>query len=202
MENTYPNESRLKSFLKSLRMNESTISMALGALVVVVVGVLVYNYFSSVNKVKETDQLASGVTLVEEAGELVPDELPVTHTVVKGEHLWAIAERYYDTGYNWIDIASENNLVNADSIGEGQELIIPRVGIKVVEKPEVAGAITASDKSILNDQYTVAKGDYLWDIAVRAYGDGYQWTKIWEANKETVVNPNIVEAGMILRLPR
>ena len=182
-------------------MNESTISMVLGAMVVVVVGILVYNYFSSVNKV-ETDQLAEGVALVEEGGELVPDQLPVTHTVAVGEHLWSIAERYYDTGYNWVDIASENNLVNANSITEGQELSIPRVGVKVVEKPEVAGAVTSTEESILNDQYTVNKGDYLWDIAVRAYGDGFQWTKIWEANKETIINPDVVEAGMVLKLPR
>jgi len=201
MDEVYPSESKLKNFLKTLRMNESTISMVLGAMVVVVVGILVYNYFSSVNKV-ETDQLAEGVALVEEGGELVPDQLPVTHTVAVGEHLWSIAERYYDTGYNWVDIASENNLVNANSITEGQELSIPRVGVKVVEKPEVAGAVTSTEESILNDQYTVNKGDYLWDIAVRAYGDGFQWTKIWEANKETIINPDVVEAGMVLKLPR
>jgi len=201
MNDIYPSESKLKNFLKTLRMNESTISMVLGAMVVVVVGILVYNYFSSVNKV-ETDQLAEGVALVEEGGELVPDQLPVTHTVAVGEHLWSIAERYYDTGYNWVDIASENNLVNANSITEGQELSIPRVGVKVVEKPEVAGAVTSTEESILNDQYTVNKGDYLWDIAVRAYGDGFQWTKIWEANKETIINPDVVEAGMVLKLPR
>ena len=44
------NNFKLKKFLKAIRLNESTISTVLGALVVVVVGVLIYNYFTSVNK--------------------------------------------------------------------------------------------------------------------------------------------------------
>jgi len=42
----------LKNFLKKLKLNESTISMILGALVIVVVGVLIFNYFRGVGKPK------------------------------------------------------------------------------------------------------------------------------------------------------
>jgi len=203
MDEAYPSGSKLKRFLKSLRMNESSISMALGALVVVVVGILVYNYFSSINKVAEPGMITQeGVELIEEEGEFVPKDLPATHMVAQGEHLWAIAERYYGTGYNWVDIAQENQLINADLLAEGQVLVIPRTGIKVVEKPkpvEVTGTTTAS---ILGEEYMVAKGDHLWSVAVRAYGDGYRWAEIWEANQDMVVNPDAIEIGMILRLPR
>ena len=46
----------LKKLLKALRMNESIISTLLGGLVVVVVGVLIYNYFSSINKTGDIDE--------------------------------------------------------------------------------------------------------------------------------------------------
>jgi len=46
-------EDRLKSFLKKIRLNESTISVILGALVIVVVGALIFNYFRSVKRPQE-----------------------------------------------------------------------------------------------------------------------------------------------------
>ena len=51
------------------------------------------------------------------------------------------------------------------------------------------------------DVYVVEKNDSLWKIAVRTYGDGYQWTKIWQENKSKLNNPNNLEIGMILNLP-
>ena len=68
--NTFENEtSKLKRFLKTIRLNESLISTLLGGLVVVVVGVLIYNYFSSVNKsVEQVEVIADGVQFIEEDG--------------------------------------------------------------------------------------------------------------------------------------
>ncbi|MPN57839.1 hypothetical protein SDC9_205535 [bioreactor metagenome] len=50
-------------------------------------------------------------------------------------------------------------------------------------------------------EYKVVKGDSLWKIAVKVYGDGYQWTKIWQANKLKINNPNELEIGMMLTMP-
>ena len=193
------NNHKLKRFLKAIRLNESTISTVLGALVVVVVGVLIYNYFSSVNKSVElsTEQVENTLELVEENGYLVPQDLPTTHVVSKGEDLWKIAEKYFGSGYNWVDIAEKNQLVNADILFEEQELIIPRMAVKqhtVIEKTKV--------ESITADEYLVVKGDFLWEIAVRTYGDGYRWTEIWQANQDKIINPDIIESGTILTLPQ
>lgn len=183
----------LKNLLKKTRLNEAAISTFLGGLVVVVVSVLLYNYFSNVNKTTpEATESDKTVTLVEENGVLVPGNLPEKHVVAAGEDLWHISQKYYESGYNWVDIAEENNLANADVITAGQELTIPRVGVKAPAQPV----------SIEADEYLVQTGDYLWKIAVSAYGDGYAWTKIWEANRELIPNPNIVEAGTLLKLPR
>lgn len=191
----------LKSLLKRLRLNEAMISTALGGLVVVIVGILIYNYFSSVNKTATTITPAESpsMALVEEDGELVPEGLPVTHTVAPGEDLWHISEQYYQNGYNWVDIAKENALTNANLIAAGQELTIPRVGVKVIvtAEPEII-----EEPEVAADEYLVQKYDSLWKIAVKAYNDGYAWTKIWEANQELISNPNAIDAGMLLTLPR
>lgn len=47
------------------------------------------------------------------------------HTVVKGDTLWGIAQKYYGDGNKYKDIAKANNISNPDIIHAGQKLIIP-----------------------------------------------------------------------------
>ena len=173
----------LKSILKSLKLNESTISMALGAIVIVVVGVLVVNYF------KDRGTTIPGLT---EESELT------THTVAEGETLWSISEKYYGSGFNWTDISEANNLENPGAIEVGQKLSLPDVESKLATTTEVKTAATAD--AITGATYEVVRGDSLWKIAVRAYGDGYRWVEIAKENK--LANPDIIHAGNILVLPR
>ena len=165
----------LKSILKSFKLNESGVSMVLGAVVIVVVGVLIANYF----KDRKLGSLPAGDENKTEA------TVSQTYLVAKGDNLWRIAEKVSGSGYNWVEIAKENNLENPGIIYEGQELTIKA---------------NAPNTSISGATYEVQKGDTLWDIAVRAYGDGYKWSEIARENK--LVHPNIIHSGNILILPR
>lgn len=50
--------------------------------------------------------------------------------------------------------------------------------------------------------YTVKKGDSLFNIAKKYYGDGSQLTKIYNANKNVIgANPNFIKARMVLSIP-
>lgn len=49
--------------------------------------------------------------------------------------------------------------------------------------------------------YTVVKGDCLWNIAKRFYGDGSKYTVIANANKDKIKSPNLIYAGQILTIP-
>jgi cobalt-zinc-cadmium resistance protein CzcA len=49
--------------------------------------------------------------------------------------------------------------------------------------------------------YTVQKGDSLWKIAKHFYGNGGEWKRIHEANKETIHNPDVIQPGWVLRIP-
>ncbi len=207
-------EDSLKKMLKSLKMNESTISTVLGGLIVIMIGVLVFNYFSSINQEGQITESSAKVevtpgepVLVDENGEKVPQGLPTTYKVKKGDTLWSVAEQFYNSGYNWVDIASENKLANADLIEVDQELTLPKVAVKQVtvasKLDSSAGGASIDNITINSNTYKTQKGDYLWRIAVRAYGDGYQWVKIYEANKDKIgVNPNILEKDVVLDIPR
>ncbi len=195
-------ELQLKKWLKELRLNESTISMILGGLVVVVVGVLIYNYFASIGKQSQIAGEASP------SAQTQPISLPATHTVVKGEDLSIISQKYYGTGERWNEIAQANKLANPDSLVEGQTLIIPAGSpsssplVSPTPLASVTPSIAPASNVIEGTSYTVKAGEGLWDIAVRAYQDGYKWTKIAEANKDKIKNPNQLEKGMVLAIPR
>ena len=50
--------------------------------------------------------------------------------------------------------------------------------------------------------YTVRAGDSLWAIAVQAYGNGAEWPRIYDANKQVIGNnPNLIRAGEVLHIP-
>jgi len=205
-------DDQLKKMLKQLKENESTLSMLLGGLVVIIVAILLFNYFKSPNPQPEVSDNGEATTSAEytldleenSEGETVPSGLPREHTVAKGDHLWAIAEKYYGSGYNWVDIAAENNITNGNMLAEGTTLRIPKVAVKQVTQEVKAAEPTkaALEVQVEGDSYTVAKGDSLWKIAVAAYGDGYQWTAIYNANKDGIGNPNKIEVGQQLSIPR
>ena len=50
--------------------------------------------------------------------------------------------------------------------------------------------------------YTVKSGDCLWNIAKKFYGNGAQYTKIYNANKGVIGgNPNLIYPGQVLTIP-
>jgi nucleoid-associated protein YgaU len=179
----------LKKFLKNLKLNEESISMVLGALVIVIVGILIVNYF----KDKRSQTLPEALTTTNQT------QIGTTHKVVKGESLWSISEDVYGSGYNWTDVKKANNL-KSDNIEVGQELTLPDVSAKEPTATKKVTAIAADSQTISGDSYTVVHGDNLWNVAVRAYGDGYKWVSIAKANG--LKNPNVIHPGNILVLPR
>ncbi|SRR6266568_2621144 len=129
--------------------------------------------------------------------------------VQKNESLWQIAEKKYSSGYNWVDIAKANNLADPSDIHVGDRLILPKVSplpsTIAIEKPTVAtidqqfNSTKRTTNEITGKTYTVVKGDTLWDIAVRAYGDGYKWPDIAKANN--LANPGMIFSGNNLIIP-
>ena len=49
--------------------------------------------------------------------------------------------------------------------------------------------------------YTVVKGDTLSKIAKRFYGNAADWKRIYEANKDSINNPDLIYPGQTFRIP-
>lgn len=200
---------KLKQLLKTMKLNESMLSMLFGIVTVVLIGILVVRMYrankpSISNQAEQTqapvasEKVGEVAVVTKEDGKQYPAELPETVTVAKGDHLWAIAERNYGSGYNWVDIARENGLKNPGQIEVGQDLKLPKVAVKVVGTAKVA--TKTEMPKIEGDSYTVVKGDNLWNISVRAYADGYKWSEVAKFN--SVTNAGHIEVGQVLKLPR
>jgi nucleoid-associated protein YgaU len=49
--------------------------------------------------------------------------------------------------------------------------------------------------------YTVVKGDSLWKIAGKVYGNPFKWPKIYRANKDKISNPHKIYPKQVLVIP-
>ena len=87
-------------------------------------------------------------------------------------------------------------------IAEVEEVMIPASKAalfqdKIVEeKQELVGEIKVEVKD-----YVIQSGDTLWAIAKREYGDGRQWKRIYEFNKDVISNPNRPKKGTKIQIP-
>lgn len=49
--------------------------------------------------------------------------------------------------------------------------------------------------------YTVVKGDSLSKIAKKVLGSANRWREIFEANRDQLDNPDLIQPGQVLKLP-
>lgn len=200
-----------------IQSNQSKVSMVLGALIVLVIGILVFNYF---NRNKATLGPAQQTETETETADVSPNQLPGKYTVKEGDTLFLIAEKYYNNGEKFEEIAKANNLSDVNLIETGQVLEIPKLEIQLAEASpqpspsplpsasteEIAGTGTGGGDTTIwgprieGNSYTVVENDWLSKIAGRAYGDIMAFDKIAKANN--ISNPDLIEPGMVLVIPR
>jgi nucleoid-associated protein YgaU len=169
-----------EQFFKS---REEIVSMFIGLLIVIGVATLVVRLVTS--KKGSIDLPGISDTTLTENKENSTNEKNenIVYVVKKGDYLSKIAKEKLGKAERYMEIAKLNNIKNPSVIEIGQELKMPTT--ESVEK------IT---------EHTVVKGDSLWNISVKVYGDGFQWTRIWNDNKAVIIDPGKLEIGMVLKL--
>lgn len=79
------------------------------------------------------------------------------------------------------------------------KLILPLEVNRETGKKTKTTIATANPKS--TGYHVVVKGDTLWSIAKKYYGDGSKCNIIFNANKDKIKNPNIISIGQKLFIP-
>ncbi len=185
--------SRKKSSI--ITSSKSYMSLIYGAVTVVVLFAIVFLGIRAFNQ--------RNVEITEEAG-----QTKVTlYEVKEGDTLWSISEKFYKDGFQWQKIAEENKIPISGKIETGMKLTIPEISVSTTVSPAPTIAVAPDTRpaatevaKITGNSYTVVRDDNLWTIAVRAYGDGYKWVAIAEANN--LKNPDLIHAGNKFVLPR
>lgn len=78
----------------------------------------------------------------------------------------------------------------------------PALGVGPVStpvNPQPAPATSASTAPVT--RYTVVQGDTLWGIANKVYGRGDKWQIIYDANRDKIQDPGVVQPGWVLTIP-
>ncbi|WP_417710279.1 LysM peptidoglycan-binding domain-containing protein [Roseibium aggregatum] len=124
------------------------------------------------------------------------------------------------SGGKWLvqggkNIAEGNVEVRADLIGEDGNTVDARAAVtfekeqdkqivltKVIASGEGAGAEGqgAEVKKAL-PVVIIRKGDNLWRISRRLYGEGFRYTTIYKANQEQIRNPDLIYPGQVFLTP-
>ncbi|MBA7562184.1 LysM peptidoglycan-binding domain-containing protein [Candidatus Atribacteria bacterium 1244-E10-H5-B2] len=112
----------------------------------------------------------------------------ITYTVVKGDTLWSISQRY---DVKMISIISASNLKEISRLSIGQKLKLPITNVDIA-KAEGYNQETAAEEII----YYVKKGENLWSIS-REYN--VKLEAIIAAN--SITDASRISAGQQLRIP-
>ncbi|MDF3838370.1 peptidoglycan-binding protein LysM [Cupriavidus basilensis] len=80
-----------------------------------------------------------------------------------------------------------------------EKIILCCGNVQGVEK--VQDDMTVSAESAAAQWHTVAKGDTLWAIAQKCYGNGARYPEIFEANRPMLSDPDKIYPGQTLRIP-
>lgn len=207
----FPTNDYLDKLSNDVKSNQSKVSLVLGALIVLVVGILIFNYFRGG---KET--LGPAQQTVQEEGDVSPENLPGKYTVKEDDTLFLIAEKYYKDGFKYEELAKENKLANVNAIEVGQVLQIPKLAEGVAEIPSPSPDVTPAPTQeplgtggadttiwgprITQNTYIVVEGDWLSKIAGRAYGDIFAYKNLAKVNN--IPNPDLIFPGQVLKIPR
>jgi nucleoid-associated protein YgaU len=111
------------------------------------------------------------------------------YVVKRGDTLWDIAAVTLGNPAKWPSLyeANRGTLTRPSLIHPGQTLVIPA---RTAATPRFRGT------------HTVSRGDTLWDIAGRVYGDPLRWKALYQANRGIIKRPSMIYPGQTLLLPR
>ncbi|MCL5667139.1 MAG: putative Ig domain-containing protein [Patescibacteria group bacterium] len=157
---------------------------------------------------------SQGYVPPEGQNQATPPSQTVYYTVKRGDTLWSIAQRFYGDGSRWREIleANTDKVKNPRTMRVGITLVIPGVPAGATIGSSAGAATPAAELQRIKAElgspiqplgtYTVKRGDTLWGLAQRYYGDGTKWIYIQAANAEKVPNPRTMRVGITLVIPK
>lgn len=137
-----------------------------------------------------------------------PFQFIVSRTMPNGKALFATNMKVSLEDYKITEQAKDGfDLMVKIKLKQYRDYSTKTVNIKIEDsKPKATvqqtRAAETSPSPAASQTYTVVRGDCLWNIAKRFYGNGAKYTVIYNANKAVIGgNPNLIYPGQVLTIP-
>jgi len=149
----------------------------------------------------KTQQLSSPLSLIHKICEWQESKKPIHFIVTScGIDIYCTIEsfNYSEKGG---DVGTYSYTL---SLKEYREVTLRQIDVNTVTgTATVKNTEQRVDNTVQPRTYTVVRGDCLWNIAKKYYGDGSKWRKIYDANKALVgsVPPGMIHPGYVLTIP-
>lgn len=153
----------------------------------------------------------SRVTITEVNGESFDPE--AVYTVATNDFTAAGGDAYYvfseGTNLTMNAVALDDALIHYVSEVLGGVITEEQYGEtagRITIVSELAESAQESEESeeiseVQEEVYIVVSGDSLWSISERYYGTGTRWNVIYDANRDVIVNQNLIYIGQELVIP-
>lgn len=132
------------------------------------------------------DKLSTIDQLLAELKARIAQPVVIDYKVVRGDNLWNISKKdqIYADPYMWPRIYRKNKEQIKDP-----DLIYPK-------------QVLAVPFGVAENQYLVSRGDFLFKIAAELYNNAGKWHKIYEANKQQIIAPDLIFPAQVLDIPQ
>lgn len=111
-------------------------------------------------------------------------------------------------GVENVQVTVENGVASIAGIAATaaavEKAVLMTGNIEGIESVNIDNLVVANGEMLAGDDefYVIEKGDTLWKIAEKAYGNGAKYTAIVEANKEVIKNADKIFPGQKIRIPK
>lgn len=117
------------------------------------------------------------------------DNAPLTTARIREDGRWRLELPEIDSGTYTLRV---DQLNEAGEVTARVESPFLRESAEVLEQAAITGPITS---------ITVQPGNTLWGISRDRYGDGLEYFKVFEANRDRIRDPDLIYPGQIFDLP-
>ena len=145
------------------------------------------------------ERVAESSTILERAGEsagaeIAVDELEAASEANENARMFLVEGKYREA------ISSADESIRLATIVMNTE----KSEVRVAKKADKPDRVDANNYWIYTVQYRekISEKDCLWFIADDFYKNPRKWPKIYEANKDLIKNPDLIQPGWELKVPK